>query len=921
MRRTLLAALSTFALFAAVASPAQAAFGLNNFEFSLEDQAGLPVTQAGSHPFAVRNGFGFNYTGTGFNASPDAQPRNIEIRLPTGFAGNPSAVPTCARAEFLSLDPEFGSARCPNDTAVGVANVETQEPGTPAPRAVYNLPNPSGTVAELGFVVQREPVTIDFYVDQSPPYGVIAKTTNVSQAVELYGSELVIWGDPADSAHDAERGSCVIEGGECPVDLGEISFVTLPRACTGPLFTTYSALSWQGDEDYGSSSTPVTADGCDEVGFDPKVGAQPSTALAESPSGLSLEVNVDDPELTNPSETARADSDIKAINLTFPKGVTINPSTSEGQVSCDSAQLAAEALIGQSCPEASKVGTLGVETPLLRGEVLDGSVYLAPQRENPFGTLVALYVVIKDPDLGVLIKLPVKVSLDPSTGQISTSVDQLPQLPFSHLRLHLRTGPKAPLATPRRCGTYQTHFELVPWSDGAPALGDTPMTIDRGCDTGGFAPGLNAGSATNVAGAFSSFILNVTRESGEQNVTGLEVNLPPGLLAKLGGVPLCGEVQAATGACPPGSQIGTTQVAAGPGPAPLSIPQPGKDPTGVYLAGPYEGAPFSTVVKVPAQAGPFDLGTVAVRAGLFVDSTTSQVTVKTDPLPQILEGIPVTYRVIHVDVNRPNFTVNPTNCEPLVTRSTIGGSEGAVARPSDKFQVGGCAALAFKPKLKLRLKGSTQRGKNPALKAVLTQPLGQANISRAAVVLPKSEFIDNRHINNPCTRVQFNAGAGNGAGCPASSILGKATAYTPLLDKPLTGPVYFRSNGGERELPDLVASLDGQIHVNLVGFIDSVHKKGSEVSRTRTTFATVPDAPVSRFVLQLKGNKHGLLQNSANLCKVSNKATIKMLAQNGRTHDYEHEVANSCKGKKKQNGKKHKHHGKAAHNKKGKKHR
>jgi hypothetical protein len=420
------------------------------------------------------------------------------------------------------------------------------------------------------------------------------------------------------------------------------------------------------------------------------------------------------------------------------------------------------------------------------------------------------------------------------------------------------------------------------------------FTIDEGCaNAGQFTPTLEAGTTAPSAGKPSPFTLRITQRSGQQNLSVIEATLPKGVLAKLAGVQLCGNAEAATGNCPMGSQVGTTTVGAGAGPSPIYVPQPGRAPTAVYLAGPYNGAPYSLVVKVPAEAGPFNLGTVTVRNSLYVDPTTTQVTAKSDPLPQILDGVPISYRDVRVDITRNDFTINPTSCEPMQVTSVLTAISGQTASPATRFQVAGCDALGFSPKLSLQLKGQTKRTGNPAVNAVLTAPPGQANIAATTVILPKSSFIDQSHVDNPCTRVQFSADA-----CPANSILGTAVAYTPLIDKPLEGPVYFRSNGGERTLPDIVADLNGQIHVVLVGFIDSV-KVGKESSRVRTRFASVPDAPVSKFVLKLKGGKRGLIENSQNLCKVKPVATVQMTGQNGKPHDFKQKIGTSCGSGKK----------------------
>ena len=419
------------------------------------------------------------------------------------------------------------------------------------------------------------------------------------------------------------------------------------------------------------------------------------------------------------------------------------------------------------------------------------------------------------------------------------------------------------------------------------------MQITAGCGKGEFAPKLEAGTVSLRAGSFTPFTMTLSRQDGEANPQTLSLHLPQGLLAKLGGVPLCPDSQAATAECPSSSQIGHLAAASGVGPAPLWVPQPGKAPTAIYLSGPYKGAPYSIIAKVPAQAGPFDLGTIVNRSAINVDPETAIATITTDPLPQILQGVPLTLRALHVDVDRPEFTLNPTDCDAKTIEATVSATNGALATPSAPYRALNCGDLDYTPKLKLSLKGQTRRSGHPAVKALLTQPPGQANTAGASVILPSSEFIDQDHINNPCTRVQFREGA-----CPPLSVLGHAKATTPLLDQPLEGPVYFRSNGGERELPDVVADLRGPIHVTLVGFVDAVHKKGSEVSRIRTRFMNVPDAPVSRFEMSLfGGKKRGLLENSRNLCQTDRRAKLRFTAQNGLVQASEPRIVTSC-GKK-----------------------
>jgi hypothetical protein len=403
------------------------------------------------------------------------------------------------------------------------------------------------------------------------------------------------------------------------------------------------------------------------------------------------------------------------------------------------------------------------------------------------------------------------------------------------------------------------------------------MLIDTGCGLGGFSPGLDLGTTSPLAGAFAPLVTEITRQAGEGNISGLALTLPPGLLAKLKGVPLCEAASALAGSCPAGSRIGSVAVAAGPGADPLWIPQPGKEATAVYLTGPYKRAPYGLAVRVPVQAGPFDLGTVVTMVALEVDPITARVVAHSDPLPQILKGVPVSYRNLRVYIDRPDFTLNPTSCRELSATATLLSPEGKSATATSPFRVGGCGELPYTPHLRISLRGSTRRSGNPALTAVLTQQPNQANTKSATVILPASEFIDNAHINNPCTRVQFAA-----EGCPSNSILGYAEARTPLLSQPLKGPVYFRSNGGARELPDIVADLHGPIHIILVGYIDARVKPGTEISRVRTRFASVPDAPVTKFTMHLFGGQKGLIENHLPLCGAEHRAKVAFKGQNGR---------------------------------------
>jgi uncharacterized repeat protein (TIGR01451 family) len=888
-------------------------FGFSNFDAVFTDEDGTPATQAGSHPYSATFLLGFNVEVGG---PAGGRIRNLEVAVPPGLFGDPGATPRCSRAQ---LDGQI----CPPQTQIGIEQAGLGGPGGSGPLSlevlsVYNMVPPPGVPFEFAFSVAGFHAFFDAGVRNGSGYGLVERAGNLPQGVTILQNLLTLWGEPTDPAHDAQRFTHLpgCESG-CSVGGARRPFLTLPTSCAAPQAFTVRGLGTWTDENLRAERSVLTHDdngapsgftGCERLRFAPTFSATPDTTGADAPAGLLSELAVPQESLTVPGGLVPAT--LKNITVALPKGMVVNPGRANGLAACQPDQATLESEAPATCPAASKVGEVEVQTPLLEGliePVLQGDVYV--MQSNPPN----LQILVAASGDGVNLKLLGNVHLDETTGAPTATFSEQPPLPFTHLKLNFDGGPQAALATPPTCGTYTTQTSIDAWSGGPATTGTSPFTVSQGCEAAAkFEPTLLAGTVNTRAGAASGFTLRISKPSGQQNISTVNVALPPGQLAKLAGVPLCPDAAAAGGNCPAGSQIGSTIVGAGPGSSPLYIPQPGKAPTAVYLAGPYKAAPYSLVFKVPAEAGPFNLGTVTVRTGLYVNPERAQVTAKSDPLPQILAGVPVEYRDIFVDIDRPGFIRNPTNCEPMKVTGTIASAKGAVANVSSRYQVGECASLAFKPSLKLSLSGATKRSGVPALKAVITYPKGNyANIKSASVVLPKSEFIDNAHIGNTCTRVQFNAGAGGGVECPRRSILGHATASTPLLEKPLEGTVYLRSNGGERELPDIVAALHGQIAINLVGFIDSVRKnKNSEVSRLRTRFATAPDAPVSRFVLKLAGAKHGLLENSANLCKVKNIAQVKLVGQNGKTYDTEPAVANDCgkaakKGKAGKSGKGH----------------
>jgi hypothetical protein len=715
----------------------------------------------------------------------------------------------------------------------------------------------------------------------------------------------------------------------CPVNTPETPFLTLPGTCSGPESIKWEAASWLHPEivleetfalhDDGEPPLPLSFKGCEKLTFEPRTETIPTTALAESGTGLDFNVDFNDEGLLNPD--GLAESQAKKAEVTLPDGVTINPSIGEGLGVCTPGDYADETLGSQGCPNSSKVGTLHIDTPIA-DEGVEGSVYLAqqddpttanPGAENPFDSLIALYLVLKNTNLGAIVKLPVRVEPDPQTGQLVATVDNMPQIPFNHFNFHFKEGIRPALITPNACGAYTVEAKFWPW-----ATPDRPVTttssfeITQGkdggaCPPGGvppFKPAFEAGATNNNAGSFSPFIMRLIREDGEQDLTKFSAILPPGQVGSLAGVDKCPDVAVAiakskTGrqeqadpSCPANSLIGHTLAGAGVGAALTYVPGE------IYLAGPYKGAPLSVVSITPAVAGPFDAGTVAVRLGLDLNPKTAEVEVDgaaSDPIPHILKGIVLKLRDLRVYVDRPNFTLNPTSCDESSAKATLFGSYLDVFNPADdvpvnlktRYQAANCLNLGFKPKLALNLKGGTKRGGHPGLKALYKPRKGDANLEGLVVRLPRSAFLDQAHIRTICTRVQFAED-----NCPKAAQYGYIKAWTPLLEEPLQGPVWLRSSN--HKLPDLVFDLHGLVDVEVATRIDS--QKGG----IRATVEDAPDAPLSKVELRMQGAKKGLIINSRNLCDSTSKANVQFSGHNGKQYTANPVMrADGCGGKRK----------------------
>jgi hypothetical protein len=912
MRRLLGTALLCLAALALAPTAANAAFGLNNYDVTFENFDGTMANEAGTHPFAIVTDLQANLDG---KEVPEGWLRNLFLKQVSGLLGDTTAYKRCTAAQFLQVEEQLSA--CPLETAVGVTAISASEVGSWYMAPVFNLTPPPGVLVRLGFTVFQANIVIDVALSQSPPYNAIASSKNTSQVVEFIAAKTQLWGDPSDLRHDELRGPCGLDegvpGGDvtefefegsgkaCEVDDNPKPFLTLPTNCSDILSSSYEALSWEGAKDAGQKAihdaggNPATLGGCESLPpFNPSITAVPTSRAAHSPTGLDFSLDIDNPGLT--SAKGRSQPSIRKGVFTMPEGMTANPSLAEGLEACSPADLDRETLgaaPGVGCPEASKVGTLEVESPLVK-EPLKGALFIATPHQNPFDSLLALYIVVKNQDLGIIVKQAAKIEPDPHTGQLKVIADDIPPTAaFSHLRLHLREGGRSPLITPSGCGTYEAKALFTPWSGAAPVEKTSTFKISSGpdetpCPPAGpppFEPGFQAGSLNNAAGAYSPFSLRMTRRDGDQDLTRFDAELPPGVVGKLAGVSKCSDAQIArakakTGiaekqspSCPANSRIGSVQGGAGVGSQLTYVPG------SIYLAGPFGGAPLSVVGIVPAVAGPFDVGTVVVRQALEIDPRTAEVTVngaKSDPIPHILAGIPLSVRDIQVSTDRPNFTLNPTSCDPFATEAAIwgGGTElfsTADDRPvqrSDRYQAANCSRLGFKPKLSIKLRGGTKRGAHPSARGVLKPRPNDANIEATVVRLPRSAFLDQAHIRTICTRVQYAA-----HNCPAGAIYGRARAFTPLLSEPLEGPVYLRSSN--HNLPDMVVSLHGIIDVEAVARVDS--KNGG----IRLTFSDVPDAPIEKVIVNMQGGKKGLVVNSTDLCAQKHHADITLDAHNG----------------------------------------
>jgi hypothetical protein len=867
--------------------------GFSSFNAFFSNADGSVDTQAGSHPYEFTLDYSVNtITNSRGNETPAGEPRNFDFRLPPGFVGNPNAVPECPRAQFdEGEEGESDHKGCPPSTRIGLDVAELSESGQ-YPRPVYNLVPPAGLAAQFGFAIKGIVVLLDAKVRSGGDYGITEHVFDVPKIDVLFNTT-TIWGNPSDASLDPARASsnpeCVPDSvrGGCVYTGTQAPFLTLPTSCgkQQPIFAEMIG-TWQESEarahaevePHNSEGAEVGITGCERlVHYNPTAAIAPDTTSADGPSGLTAEVTV--PQNVNPETLSTAG--LKDTTVTLPEGIAINPGQATGLAACQPAQeniggpeAEDESEDGPpSCPLASKVGTDEISTPLLRDKLV-GNVYVL--QSNPPN----LQLLVAASGDGVNLKLIGNVHLNEATGRLTTTFENTPDFPFTVFKLAFSGGAQAALVTPTRCNTYTSEAVFTPWSTPfvENALSLSRFEISSGPDGSSctqpgvalpFSPSLTAGATTDQAGGFTDFSLLLQRGDGQQRFSSLSFEAPAGLAGMLASVPLCGEEQANAGTCSSASQIGHAVVGAGPGPYPFYIPQNGAPAAAVYLTGSYHGAPFGLSIVTPVVAGPFNLGTNVVRAKIEVDPHTAQITVTTDPsgphsIPTILDGIPTDIRSINTVIDRPGFMFNPTNCNPQEFSGTAYSGEGASAAISTHFQMGSCRSLEFKPDFKVSTSAKTTKKYGASLDAKILYPTGpfggnqassQSNIASVKVDLPKQLPSRLTTLQKACTAAVFEA---NPANCPATSVVGRASAVTPVLPVPLVGPAYFVSHGGEA-FPSLEVILQGDgVTIDLVGttFI-------SKAGITSSTFKSVPDVPISSFDLNLPTGPYSAL--AANL--------------------------------------------------------
>jgi hypothetical protein len=876
-----------------IAAPAGASQAITSFN------ASVSTSQAGGHP-------DFSYEFALANPGEPESAKEVVLNAPQGLFGNPNAVPRCTSSDFALM-------QCPTSSQVGIVTIRANYSGNPnnllgtAP-IYYVQPQEEEETVRFAFIVPalQIPISTPVAVRTASDYGLRFSDSGLTQLIPLAGARLTVWGFPADGSHSGDRFAKGSPGspagcpgsettaceGPNPAGTANHPMINNPTVCTGEsLPVTLSAITYQdpGNATKAEDELPPV-DHCEKLNFYPVLNASLTTGETDAPSGLNLELQAKQFE-----SDALSPSQIKEATVTLPPGLTINPDAADGQQACPDALANFDSEGPAECPDHAKIGTMELETPALDGP-LRGSIYFGePKPGNQYRVFL-----IAD-GFGIHAKLVGDIHPDPRTGQVTADFKDLPQVPFEAFNFHIFASQRALLATPTHCANYTVQSVFKPWNS---ALADQPSSPNFSLSSGPkgapcppelrpFQPRLVAGTSNPLAGAFSSFHLKLDRDDGDQFLGDLNFRMPPGFTGDLRGISYCSEAQIAAAAanagraeqaspsCPASSQIGTTNVSAGPGTNPFNAV--GR----MYLSGPLEGAPLSLAAITPALAGPYDYGVVVVRVALHVNPRTAQVSAVSETVPQIIGGVPIRMRSIQVNIDRRDFTINPTNCSNFSVDSEGIGDQGTPALFSSSFHAVNCRYLHFNPKMTVKQigRGATARAANPKMRFVLRTKKGEANIKSVKVTLPKAFAIDQRHLGNLCSKAQLEAES-----CAGRQAIGSVMTKTPLLDQPLKGPAYAVSGFGK--LPRLAFILNGQVRLVPQAQSKSVNGK------LTTTVSTVPDAPIGYFRLDLLGGKKGYLVNTRSLCKGDAMIRVHYKGQNGKTADQNVKTKTACGGGK-----------------------
>jgi hypothetical protein len=828
-------------------------FKLNEFEIPAVDNGGLPGQFA-----------------------PDGSVQNLRVDVAPGVVTNPEAVTRCSQADFAAKPFEFAPGKfaltkstCPTSSIIGKNIVETAVEVAKGvfkdykfEGLVYNLEQPVGLGSEFGVALDLEPLLsaelfshtlIEGNVEWANNYHDYFTIKNVTPG--LIESRLVFEGTKENT----------------------IGFLRNPTACTKPGPETTTTLTAEPYKGEGSTevrpyTNKVGSTGCG-LNFNPSFKLEGETSTSDKPDGITAVLTAEHPEISKPDS-----ADLSTAKVVLPEGMTMNPSAGAGLAGCTRKQIGIETRSNEECPPASKIGTVELEVPTLPQHSLSGPIFLGQPEGKPIeGPPYTIYLDAESARYGTKVRIEGTVTPNLTTGQLETTFkdtsqtpNNIPQAPFNEVKLHFNGGAFAPIANPLKCETGKVKSEFTPFSGST----ISPVSFESGfstseCSSPQFAPTQSTSVVPTAGGSDTGFVFTLTRPEGQQYVEKLTTVLPPGLVGKIPTVTQCTEAQASATqgsgqGCPLASQIGTFTATAGSG-------EPYPFTGAVYLTAPYQGAPYGLAFKAPIVAGPFDLGEEITRAKINVEPYSSRVIV-TSTLPTIRDGIPVRLRSLTVSINRPNYIINPTNCQLESVESSVVSTQGTTASLASPFQVEGCSGLAFKPSFSAKTTGKTSKANGASLETTINQPAGQANIKSVLVTLPKQLPSRLTTLQKACPEATF---AANPFACPAGSFVGSARANTPVLPSKMVGPAIFVSHGGEA-FPDLdlVLQADG-VTVIVVG--NTKITKGI----TTTNFATSPDVPVSSVTVNLPTGSNSALAANGNLCVPTLIMPTVITGQNG----------------------------------------